>query len=191
MAPQTATTEYYRLYAREVLDIFESLPEYDESFVLVGFLGDLSVTFGGFKMPPPSQRERSQDQVQNELQGKLEGVAGFPMSAFPRPSLPGAGQGLPFQFVLVSDADYQKLDGRAGRWIGSGMDSGNFLLLRKSIDFARPRTTLVIDSDRARALGLRRRDAPVRAPRQCIGRDIFPVVVGDLSGPGGAVRKLA
>ena len=169
VAPQTATAEFNQLYAREVLDIFESIPEYQESFVLVGFRGDPTVTFGGFKMPPPSQRERSQMQVQPELQAKLQQVAGFELAAFPRPSLPGTGRGLPFQFVLVSDADYTELDGLASQLIGKGMASGNFMFLRKSIDFARPRTVIQVDRDRAGALGIDMRE---------IGRSLA-TLVGD------------
>ncbi len=169
VAPQTATSEFNQAYAREVLDIFESVPEYQESFVLVGFQGDPTVTFGGFKMPPPSQRERSQMEIQPELQGKLQQVAGFQVAAFPRPSLPGTGRGLPFQLVLVSDADYAELDGLAGQLIGKGMGSGNFMFLRKSIDFARPRTLIEIDRDRAGTLGIDMRE---------IGRSLA-VLLGD------------
>jgi multidrug efflux pump len=154
VAPQTATAEYNSLYARQVLDIFESVPEYHESFVLVGFGGDPTVTFGGFKMEPPSQRERSQMQVQPEIQGKLQQVAGFQMAVFPRPSLPGGGRGLPMQFVLVSDADYETLDQLAGQLIGKAMGSGNFMFLRKSINFNRPRLHMLIDRDRAGVLGV-------------------------------------
>ena len=169
VAPQTATTEYNQRYAREVLDLFESIPEYHESFVLIGFQGDPTVTFGGFKMESPSKRERSQMDVQPEVQGKLQSVAGFELAAFPRPSLPGAGRGLPFQFVLVSDAEYAELDGLAAQLIGRGMGSGNFLFLRKSIEIGRPRANIVIDRDRAGALGIDMRE---------IGRSLA-TLVGD------------
>jgi len=154
VAPQTATAEYNTLYARQVLDIFESVPEYHESFVLIGFGGDPTITFGGFKMEQPSQRARSQMAVTPELQGRLQQVAGFQMAVFPRPSLPGGGRGLPMQFVLVSDADYETLDGLAGQLIGKAMQSGNFMFLRKSITFDRPRLQMRIDRDRAAALGV-------------------------------------
>ena len=154
VAPQTATPEYNSLYARQVLDTFEAVPEYKESFVLVGFGGDPSITFGGFKMDQPSQRTRSQMEVQPQLQGALQNVAGFQMAVFPRPSLPGSGRGLPMQFVLVSDADYQTLDNLAGQLIGKAMGSGNFMFLRKAIDFSRPRQRMLIDRDRAGALGV-------------------------------------
>ena len=158
VAPQTATTEYNQVYAREMLDALETIPEYHESFLLVGFQGDPTITFGGFKMEPPSERERSQMAVQPEVQGKLQSIAGFQTAAFPRPSLPGAGRGLPYQFVLVSDADYETLDGLADQLLGAAMGSGNFLFLRKGIEISKPRTTLVIDRDRAGALGVSMRE---------------------------------
>ncbi len=154
VAPQTATTEYNKVYARETLELFEAVPEYHESFLLVGFGGDPTVTFGGFKMEQPSKRERSQMEVQPEIQGKLQSVAGFQMAVFPRPSLPGAGRGLPFQFVLVSDTEYEELEGLADQLIGRGMGSGKFIFLKKSIEISRPRTTLVVDRDRAGVLGI-------------------------------------
>jgi multidrug efflux pump len=158
VAPETATTEYNQLYIDQVLELFKTIPEYQDSFILVGFDGDPAITFGGLKMPQPSERERSQMQVQPELQGKLQQVTGLQLAAFPRPSLPGTGRGLPFQLVLVSDTDYRELDRLADALIGRGMGSGNFVFLRKSVKFARPRTTIVVDRDRAGALGIGMRE---------------------------------
>ncbi len=71
------------------------MPEYYESFFLLGFGRDTSTIFGGFKMEQPSQRSRSQMEVQPELQQKLGAIAGFETAVFPFPSLPGSGGGLP------------------------------------------------------------------------------------------------
>ena len=158
VGPQTATVEYNQIYADQIIDIFETIPEYHESFVLVGFGGDTSVTFGGFKMSSTTERERSQMEVQPELQGKLGAVAGLQVAAFPRPSLPGAGRGLPMQFVITTDAGYEELDALADELIGRAMGSGKFLFLRKSVEFTRPKTTLVIDRDRAGDLGIDMRE---------------------------------
>ena len=84
--PQTATLEYNEAYTREIVAAFESVPEYHESFLLLGFGGDGNVVFGGFKMEQPSQRERSQMQVLPEVQGLLSQIAGFQLAVFPRPS---------------------------------------------------------------------------------------------------------
>jgi len=153
-APQTATIDYDKAYAHQILEQFESIPEYKESFYILGMGGDPSTVFGGFKMPPPAQRERSQMAVQPELQGKLSQVAGMQIAVFPRPSLPSSGRGLPVQFVLTSAQPYEALDRVAGQLIGKAMQSGNFMFLKKSVEIDRPRVTVQIDRDRAGDLGI-------------------------------------
>jgi multidrug efflux pump len=152
--PQTATIAYDEVYTRELIETFESVPEYRESFLLLGFGGEKHIVFAGFRMPPPSERARSQMQVQPDLQGRLANVAGLQTAVIPRPSLPGAGRGLPLQFVIVTDADYQQLDEMASQLIGRAMQSGRFMFLQKDIEVARPKATLVIDRDRAADLGI-------------------------------------
>jgi multidrug efflux pump len=153
-APQTATIDYNEAYIRQIVALFESVPEYDKSFILAGFGGDVSTTFGGIKLPTPSQRGRSQMQIQPEVQQKLGQVAGLQTAVFPRPSLPGSGGGLPLQFVITSDASYERLDEVAGQLIGTAMASARFAFLRKSVEFTRPKTTVVIDRNRAGDLGI-------------------------------------
>lgn len=152
--PQTGTIAYDAVYTREIIEIFESIPEYKESFLLLGFGGEQHMVFGGFKMPPPSQRGRSQMQIHPELQRKLGAVAGFQTAAIPRPSLPGAGRGLPLQWVVISDADYADLDALADQVIERAMRSGRFAFLQKDIELTRPLTQLMIDRDRAADLGI-------------------------------------
>ena len=152
--PQTATIDYDQAYTREIIGAFEGIPEYKESFLLLGFGGDTNTVFGGFKMPSTTERSRSQMQVQPELQGRLGGVAGFQIAVFPRPSLPGGGRGLPLQFVIVSDAGYDRIDQVADELIGRAMQSGRFAFLQKDVEITRPKATLVIDRDRAADLGI-------------------------------------
>ena len=167
--PQTATIEYNQAYTREIVKTLESIPEYHESFFLLG-RGSPSTTFGGFKMLPPSQRPRSQMEVQPELQGKLQQIAGFQTAVFPRPSLPGSGGGLPVQFVITSDRSYEELDALADDLIGRAMGSGRFMFLMKELQYTLPRTTLVIDRDRAGDLGI---------SMQEIGRNLATLLGGN------------
>jgi multidrug efflux pump len=168
--PQTATIAYDEVYTRELIETFESVPEYRESFLLLGFGGEKHIVFAGFRMPPPSERARSQMQVQPDLQGRLANVAGLQTAVIPRPSLPGAGRGLPLQFVIVTDADYQQLDEMASQLIGRAMQSGRFMFLQKDIEVARPKATLVIDRDRAADLGI---------SMQEIGRNLATLLGGN------------
>jgi multidrug efflux pump len=109
-------------------------------------------------------------EVQPEVQAKLESIAGFQIAVFPRPSLPGSGGGLPVQFVITSDADYQELDQLADQLISRAMGSGQFRFLIKELRYARPRTTLVIDRDRAGDLGVSMQD---------IGRNLATLLGGN------------
>lgn len=151
--PQTATLEYNEFYTRRMIKEFNTIPENHKSFLFLG-QGSPSVTFGGFKLDPPSQRERSNLEILPDLQAALRRVPGMQIAAFPRPSLPGSARGLPLQFVIKSAAGFDELDGVADELIAVAMGSGNFAFLQKSIEFARPRTTLVVDRDRAADLGI-------------------------------------
>ncbi len=152
--PETATLKYNDTYTKELIKTFETIPEYKESFLLLGFQNSTNVVFGGFKMPSTTQRQRSQMQIMPELQTKVDRIAGFKTAVIPRPSLPGSGGGLPLQFVITTDADYKQLDQLADQLISTAMQSGRFAFMMKDVEFTRPKATLVIDRNRAADLGL-------------------------------------
>ncbi|MEY6431994.1 efflux RND transporter permease subunit [Thioalkalicoccus limnaeus] len=153
-APQSASIDFTERYVREIHDTFESFPEYSESFIIAGLGGDATTTFGGFKMPPPSERERSQMEIQPPLQGALAQITGVRTVVFPRPSLPTPGNGIPIEFVILSDAPFIELNELADRLLGTAMASGNFMFLTKDVEYTRPRTLIEIDRDAAGDLGI-------------------------------------
>ena len=152
-APQTATLEYMQKYGDQLQNRFEQMPGYDESFMLLGSFGPNTV-FGGFKLKPWDERDVSQFEVQPKLQAAVSDVTGLRMSIFTRPSIPGAGQGLPLQFVITTARSYEQLNEVADEVIGRAMQSGIFGFLQKSIEFDRPLTRIVIDRERVADLGL-------------------------------------
>jgi len=153
-APQTATLEFLKEQTKKLVDIFESIPEFDHSFILLGFGGDTHKMLGGFKMGPQSERQRTQMEIKPELQQKVASITGLRTAVVQRPGLPGAGGGLPVQFVVISDVSYSQLSTQAGELIGKAMQSGNFIFLQKSVEFDRPKLNLVINKDRAADLGI-------------------------------------
>ena len=152
--PETATVEYTRHYAHKIIEIYASIPEYKESFFMLGWGGTPNSVFGGFKLVQPHMRERSQTEIQQELQSKLPSIAGIEVSAFPRPSLPGAGRGLPVQFVVLSAEDYNDLDRTVDVLLDRALQSGKFIFLQKAIEFTRPKTNIILDRNRAGELGI-------------------------------------
>ncbi len=157
LAPQTATLDYLEEHGDEVLEHMEKVPGYNEDFMILGITAPNAV-FGGFKMASWEDREVSQFEVQPQLDGALKQVTGLQTAVFPRPSLPGSGGGLPFQFVITTGEDYDRLNDVANDLLGKAMASGNFMFLQKSIDFDRPVTRIKVDRDRVADLGLSMQD---------------------------------
>lgn len=150
--PRTATLEYLEAYGQQIQSSFETFPEYNDSFYILGRIpGQI---FGGFKMKPVEERERSQKEVQEPLFKQLGQVAGLSSFVFPRPSIPTPSRGAPLQFVLTSDRSYEELVEVADQLLGQAMASGNFMFLKKSIDIDLPTIRVEIDRDRAGDLGI-------------------------------------
>jgi len=150
--PRTATLEYLEAYGEQIQSLFESFPEYNDSFYILGRSG--GNIFGGFKMKAEQQRERSQNEVKGPLFGAFGQVAGLRSFVFPRPSIPTPSRGAPLQFVVTTDRSYEELVEVANQIQGQAMASGQFLFLEKSIDIDRPIITVDIDRDRAGDLGI-------------------------------------
>lgn len=154
-SPQTATLNYNKTYATQMIKVFESIPEYKESFMVIGFDNARHQMFGGFKMPTTDKRDRDQKSVHQELQSKLFGVTGVQSVAFPRSSLPTPGRGLPVQFVILSPDGEGTLDKAADAIIEKSLKTGHFSFLRKSIEINRPLIKIEVDRSRAGLLGIK------------------------------------
>ncbi|RMJ04610.1 Efflux pump membrane transporter BepE [Marinobacter litoralis] len=153
LGPETSTLDYLLEHGQEVQNRMSELPGYKEDFMIIGITSPNAV-FGGFKMAPWSEREVSQFEVQPKLDAELKKVTGLQTAVFPLPSLPGSGGGLPFQFVISTGGSYEQLDQVADEILGKAMQSGNFMFLKKSINFDKPVTKIHIDRDRVADLGL-------------------------------------
>ena len=151
--PQTATLDYLQAYSSDIQDQLEDVPGYHESFMILG-RGDRSTVFGGYKMPNFAEREITQFEVKPKLDAALSKVAGFDIAAFPRPTLPGSGGGLPVQFVITTSDSYEDLDQIGSELVERAMGSGQFMFLKKSVEIDRPVTDIQVDRERAADLGI-------------------------------------
>ncbi|MCW2269907.1 Efflux pump membrane transporter BepE [compost metagenome] len=147
-APQPTNLDYLSTYTDEFIDIFKAFPEYYSSFQINGFNGVQS-GIGGFLLKPWNERDRTQMELLPLVQSKLEGIAGLQIFGFNLPSLPGTGEGLPFQFVINTANDYESLLEVAERVKERAQASGKFAFL--DIDLAFDKPEVVVDIDRAKA----------------------------------------
>jgi len=152
-APAYATSDYTEMFVKQVVDATDDIPEIDVRFSVVGF-GGTNTAFAGFGLKPWAERTRSQAQVQQEVQQKLNGVAGVQAFVFAPPTLPGTGGGLPVEFVLRSTGNADQVYEVAEEIKNRAQASGRFIIVQDSLSFTQPQARVTIDRDRAAALGV-------------------------------------
>jgi len=147
-APQPTNLDYLSTYTDEFIKIFKEFPEYYSSFQINGYNG-VQAGIGGFLLKPWNERSRTQMEILPEVQGKLESIPGLQIFGFNLPSLPGTGEGLPFEFVINTANDYELLLQVADRIKKRAMESGKFAFVDLDLAFDKPE--VVVDIDRAKA----------------------------------------
>ncbi len=152
----TATAEQTMMFARQV----EALVRRDyadltaETFLIVGRGGSASTAFIGWRLKPWGQRHRTTMQVLPELQAKLATLGGIRLSAFIRPSLPGAAGGLPVQVVINSTEPHARVAEVSDGLLQRAMQSGLFVFGDNNLKFDLPQVNVHIDREKAAALGV-------------------------------------
>ncbi|MGI0117789.1 MexW/MexI family multidrug efflux RND transporter permease subunit [Zooshikella sp. RANM57] len=152
-SPQYANIDYMNAYTEQFESIFSSFPEYDSSFLVNG-MGSVNSSIAGMILKPWDERERSQLEIQPQLQQKLNGIAGLEIFSFNMPPLPGSGEGLPVQFIVNTTADYRTLHQVTERVLAEARKSGKFMMITSDLKFDKPELQVWIDRDKAARLGV-------------------------------------
>ncbi|BCR23542.1 multidrug efflux RND transporter permease subunit [Aquipseudomonas alcaligenes] len=156
-APQPTNLDYMNAYTDQFVKIFKEFPEYYSSFQINGFDG-VQAGIGGFLLKPWDERERTQMELLPIVQGRLNDIPGLQIFGFNLPSLPGTGQGLPFQFVINTPNDYESLLQVAERVKQKAMESGQFAFLNVDLAFDKPEVVVDIDREKAAQMGVSMQD---------------------------------
>ena len=107
--PRYATKEYTKLYTDQISELTADIPEVTTEFSIAGFGGNPAGGFYIWVFEDWADRERSQAELQQDLQGRLGAVAGVEGFVFAPPTLPGSGGGLPITVVIQSIHDPQRV----------------------------------------------------------------------------------
>jgi hydrophobe/amphiphile efflux-1 (HAE1) family protein len=146
-------------YASQVNGIFKSIPEGDAYFLING-AGSVNNFIGGIVLKPWEQRHRSQQDIQQEIQGKLAGISGINAFSINFPALPGASQG-GLSFVVSSTEDYKTINDVTQKLLKAARetDKMKFYYIDSDLKFTTPQLNVVIDRDKAQQLGISMQDA--------------------------------
>ncbi|WP_309084974.1 efflux RND transporter permease subunit [Chelativorans sp.] len=157
-APRYATSEYTKLYTDQMRELTLDLPELRTNFSIVGFGGQTNSAIALWAFNDWAERDRSQKEIQADIQQRLTKVAGVEALVFAPPSLPGAGGGLPISVVIQSTGDPSQVYEIAEEIRQKAQASGRFIVVQNSLAFDAPQVTITVDRDRAAALNIPARD---------------------------------
>jgi multidrug efflux pump len=152
-APQPTNLDYTNRYTDQFRDIFKAFPEYYSSFQINGFNGVQS-GIGGFLLTPWDERSRTQMELLPLVQTRINPSPGLQIFGFNLPSLPGTGEGLPFQFVINTPNDYESLLQVTDRIKQRTQESGKFAFLDVDLAFDKPELVVEIDRQKAAQMGV-------------------------------------
>lgn len=157
IAPEGATLEYTDRYMREVEKRLMPLPEREGLFTAVGlgFGGPGRVTNGilFFRLKPRSERNKSQQQIVQELFPKLISIPGVLAFVINPPSLGGRFSSSPVEYVLQAD-NYDELNQAVDIMMTEASRLGYLVNLDSDLRLNKPQLDINIDRERASDLGV-------------------------------------
>lgn len=108
-APEGATIDYTDRYAKQMENAYETVPEKNRFFVIVGFNGVTSaIGFVGLK--PWEEREKNAQQVAQSLFPQFMGIPGLMAFPITPPPLGQRDFGQPLNIVVQSTGTWEQLD---------------------------------------------------------------------------------
>ena len=151
--PSDANPDYMIAMVQQMLPQVSNIPEVGQTFAFTGVPQMNQGTVGG-TLRPWAERERTQAQVVGEVQQRMSRMIGVKATAFNVPPLPGAGSGLPLQFVVTTTADYRTLNDVMDRLRQEMGQSGLFAFLDVDLRYESGSLIVRVNRDKAGIYGV-------------------------------------
>lgn len=156
--PPAANIDYLEQVTDHLYQVFKTVPEKEHVFAINGMGGDVHQAFSGILFTPWEERHRTQAQILQDIQPKVNSVAGGQIISFGPPSLPGSTGGPPIQFVITTTADYEQLAQVLQKVQQEAFSSGLFIFTDSDLKFDTPQVEVKIDHAKANSLGITMQD---------------------------------
>ncbi len=152
--PDYGSLEYTTYFLDQMVDAWRTVPEVSHSWQV----NQPTSVFGGLELVPWRERERTLEEIRQEVQSKYDRISGLEVFTFAGGGLPGASSGLPVQFVISANVSYRELDRVAEEVLSKARQSGVFAFANKDLRFSRPEVGVSIDRELAARLGISMQD---------------------------------
>ncbi len=159
-AASNSNLDYMQNTMNEVNDILMAQPEIEYGQAFTG-VPNSNQAFGIASMKTWSQRDASQAEVTNRVGQLMKDIPGMAVTAFQMPELPGAGSGLPLQFVITTPNSFESLFQIASEILGKTTASPLFVYSTLDLNFDSATMQVNIDKDKAGAYGVTMQDIAV------------------------------
>ncbi|MFJ0564725.1 MexW/MexI family multidrug efflux RND transporter permease subunit [Bordetella bronchiseptica] len=152
-SPQHANIDYVEKFGQKWDTVMQEIPEQNGRWLINGSDG-VANSIGGVNLVTWQARKRSADEIQGDLQNRVNAIEGSNTFAFQLPSLPGSTGGLPVQMVLMSAADYRVVYDAMETLKHAARASGLFMVVDSDLDYNNPVVRVDIDRAKANSLGV-------------------------------------
>lgn len=156
-APSNANLDYIENTMGEVNRMLVEQPEVAFAQVFSG-VPNSNQAFGIASMVPWSEREASQAEVVKRVTDLVKDVPEMAVTAFQMPELPGAGSGLPIQFVLTTPNSFESLFQISSDILGKVKSNPMFVYSDLDLNYDSATMKIKIDKDKAGAYGVTMQD---------------------------------
>ncbi|MEE4186460.1 MAG: efflux RND transporter permease subunit [Gammaproteobacteria bacterium] len=146
-------------YTSALVEGYKELDAADQSFLFNGTIGSgpqtpTNTALSGLVLKPWNEREQTQAEVIPMVQAIANRVAGLQSAAFSLPAMPGAGDGLPVQFVIGSTRPQLEVFEVGQELVQRAYQSGLFVYADLDVKYDRPQVQVEIDREQAANLGV-------------------------------------
>jgi len=149
-SPEGATYEFNQAYAEDITSLVEKkVPERNKITTMVRG----SFAFVRTVLIPPSERERSQQEIANQLTAELRKKTKARTSVIQQSTFGGRRAGQPIQYVLQAQ-NIEKLREVLPTFMAEVQDNPVFAMADVNLKFTKPELQIVINRDKANLLGV-------------------------------------
>ena len=160
-APEGTSYPYMQSIADSISDyLYDSVPERDFVFARTPANNGSNSSQPRIGLIPPDERERSQDQIANDLQRKLSKFNDARIFATQEQTIAvgsGSRGGLPVQYVL-ENMDFEKLKQVIPKFLDAARQDPTFSNVDVNLKFNNPEIQLSVDRMKVKDLGLTTED---------------------------------
>ncbi|MCA1940643.1 MAG: efflux RND transporter permease subunit [Caenispirillum bisanense] len=153
IAPEGSTLGFSDKYARQMEQVYASVPEAERYFVVTGFpVVSQIVSFIGLE--DWETRDRKQQEIVKEMQprmfGGIPGIMSFPVNP---PSLGQSPIDKPVQFVIQTSGTYEDLEAMVQSVLAEARSYPGFLNLDSDLKLNKPQLSVKVDREKVADVG--------------------------------------